>query len=305
MSSPCGKTAFAVANDRADQRARSAAAPERLAEQLALGADLDVEDLEAVALEHRDLLRARVVREADDLLGGDQPRVDRPVDAGALEHLDRVGVVHDRDREGDAVELERASRRSGSWRRRASRRRRLGLGDPLALDEVGVHAGRVEDPCLGELLRRLAGPVEVGLDDPDPDPLRDQNARRRESRATRPVDDDVFDPLARRAMILLHACAASGEPMTMIRSPGSIVSSPRGTTIESPRMMLATFESGGISRLPQRHADHALPPVDVELDDLHLAVGEDVRLPCGGHADRPRDASAVSRSDETMRSKSS
>ena len=48
-------------------------------------ADDDVEDLEAVALEHRHLLRARVVSEADDLLGGQRARVDRDVDAGALE----------------------------------------------------------------------------------------------------------------------------------------------------------------------------------------------------------------------------
>ena len=34
--------------------------------------------------------------------------------------------------------------------------------------------------------------------------------------------------------------------MTMIRSPGLIDSSPRGTSTLSPRMMLATFESGGI-----------------------------------------------------------
>ena len=44
----------------------------------------------------------------------------------------------------------------------------------------------------------------------------------------------------------LHACAACGEPITTIRSPVWIVSSPRGITTWSPRMIAATRESGGI-----------------------------------------------------------
>ena len=47
--------------------------------------------------------------------------------------------------------------------------------------------------------------------------------------------------------IALHARAASGDPITITRSPGSIVSSPRATIIRSPLMMLATFESGGMA----------------------------------------------------------
>ena len=47
-------------------------------------------------------------------------------------------------------------------------------------------------------------------------------------------------------MILPHARAASGEPMTMIRSPGAIDWSPRGTSMLSARMIAATFESFGI-----------------------------------------------------------
>ena len=75
-------------------------------------------------------------------------------------------------------------------------------------------------------------------------------------------------------MIELHSCAALGEPMTMIRSPRSMVLSPRGTIAAPPRMMLATLESAGIR---------------AELDDLHLAVCEDVRLPGGRHAQDLRD----------------
>ena len=53
------------------------------------GAHGEVEDLEAVVLEHRDLADARVVREAHHLLGGDLARVDGDVDAAALVDLDR------------------------------------------------------------------------------------------------------------------------------------------------------------------------------------------------------------------------
>ena len=64
-----------------------------------------------------------------------------------------------------------------------------------------------------------------------------------------------------------------------------------GRIISSPRMMLATFESGGSgasrSGTPRTVGLERL--LDVELDELHLAVREDVRLPRGRHADRPRD----------------
>ena len=51
---------------------------------LARRARRDVEHLEAVVLEHRDLLGARVVGEADDLLRRHLARVDLHVDARVL-----------------------------------------------------------------------------------------------------------------------------------------------------------------------------------------------------------------------------
>ena len=58
-------------------------------------------------------------------------------------------------------------------------------------------------------------------------------------------------------------------------------------------MMLATFESGGIAasrkRLRRRPSSIGVAGLDVELDDLHLALGEDVRLPRGRDAEDPRD----------------
>ena len=47
-------------------------------------------------------------------------------------------------------------------------------------------------------------------------------------------------------MRLLQARAAAGEPMTTMRSPTRIDSTPRGRLSPPSRMMLATFESGGI-----------------------------------------------------------
>jgi hypothetical protein len=43
-----------------------------------------------------------------------------------------------------------------------------------------------------------------------------------------------------------HACAACGDPITTMRSPERISSSPRGIRTSSPRMIAATRESAGI-----------------------------------------------------------
>ena len=56
-------------------------------------------------------------------------------------------------------------------------------------------------------------------------------------------------------------------------------------------MIARTRESSGIARLAERPADDRRVGArrDLELDDLHLAVGEHVRLSRGGHADRAGD----------------
>ena len=79
--------------------------------------------------------------------------------------------------------------------------------------------------------------------------------------------------------------------MTTMRSPTRIDSTPRGRISPPSRMMLATFESGGNLRVLERRADdvRARALLDVELDDLHLPLCEDVGLPRGRDADRRRD----------------
>ncbi len=79
--------------------------------------------------------------------------------------------------------------------------------------------------------------------------------------------------------------------MTTMRSPTRIDSTPRGRIRPPSRMMLATFESGGNLCLLERRADdvRARSVLDVELDDLHLPLCEDVGLSRGGDADRGRD----------------
>ena len=77
----------AAADDRADHRARLRQFVEADVGQLGLGPHRQVEDLEAVVVEHRDLADARVVAEAHELLGDHLARVDGHVDAAALVDL--------------------------------------------------------------------------------------------------------------------------------------------------------------------------------------------------------------------------
>ncbi len=90
---------------------------------------------------------------------------------------------------------------------------------------------------------------------------------------------------------VLHAFAARGEPITTIRSPVAIASSPPGRIVSSPRMIAATFESAGIGGVAQRYAEHDARRVlvDVELAELHLALREHVRLPGGRYAEDAAD----------------
>ena len=70
MSSPWGKIADLAADDRPDQGAGHRQIAEGLADEVGVLTDGDVEDLEAIALDHRHLVNPWVVREANDLLGG-------------------------------------------------------------------------------------------------------------------------------------------------------------------------------------------------------------------------------------------
>ena len=70
-----------------------------------------------------------------------------------------------------------------------------------------------------------------------------------------------------------------------------MVSSPRGSVIDVPRMMAATRESEGTAASPERPTDHlgACAFGDVVFDDLYLPVGEDVGLHRRAHADHAGD----------------
>ena len=83
---------------------------------------------------------ARIVGEANDLLGGHRARVDGDVDAGALEDLDRDRLVDDADREADAVHLGQHRRVEVLRVLAHGEDARARLADALALEEVGVDA---------------------------------------------------------------------------------------------------------------------------------------------------------------------
>ena len=128
--------------------------------QLRLGPHGDVHDLEAVALQHRDLPDAGIVREAHHLLGGDLPRVDGHVDAATLVDLRCGRVVHERDREAHAVEL-REHRGVEVLGVVVHGEDGGGPPDPLTLEEGGIERVRVEHARLRQLFRhgvRSIGP---------------------------------------------------------------------------------------------------------------------------------------------------
>src|SRR5918994_6015600 len=139
-----GEDRVPVPDDRADDRAVDGHVPEGHTDVAARVSRRHVEYLVPVALEHHDLLRARIVREAHDLLRGDRARVDRYVYSCVVERGDRRGLVCDRDREGNPVHLRDRGRvqvfRVVAHREDAG----LCLADTLALEEVGVETSGVE-----------------------------------------------------------------------------------------------------------------------------------------------------------------
>ena len=108
-------------------------------------------------------------------------------------------------------------------------------------------------------------------------------------------------------MSRLHARAASGDPMTMIRSPGRIFSEPRGNVSSLPRMMLTTLDSCGnsASRSGVPITSSLLAPLGTSnsttwtLPSANTSVWRAAGMPI-----RPEIAFAVSSSDETMKSTS-
>ena len=113
-----------------------------------------------------------------------------------------------------------------------------------------------------------------------------EDARRGKSRPARPVDDDVLDPPPRRSDDLAPGLRGLGRPDDddPVAQLDLLVAAGHDDRVaaDDARDLRVGRDLG----LTQRHADHALAPVDVELDDLHLPVGEDVGLPRSRHADQ-------------------
>ena len=127
----------------------------------------------------------------------------------------------------------------------------------------------------------------------------EQHARDRRAHLAGAEHDQVVDILAAARDLAAPVARGPGDAITTMRSPGSIASLPRGRISWAPRMMATTFESPGS---PPRAAGgrsaagaHVLR--DVELDDLHLSVGEHVGLPRGGMPIRLETAFPVSSSE--------
>ena len=73
------------------------------------------------------------------------------------------------------------------------------MPDPLALDEVGVEPGRARDAGVRQFLGDLARALLARLDQPDADPLFEEDACDRKARRPAAVDDTIITaPLAAR-----------------------------------------------------------------------------------------------------------
>ena len=193
---------------------------EALADVLARVAERDVDHLVAVALEQRDLLRPRVVREADDLLRRHAARVHRDVDARVLESLRRDGFMGDPDREPDAVHLGQRGRVEVLRVVPHREDRRVRVADPLAVEELGVDPGGLVHARLRE---RLGDRRACSREDSTSRTLMPCSSRTRaiaEPTCPAPNTTTSRTVASSGASSRLQTCAASGEPMTTMRSPG-------------------------------------------------------------------------------------
>ncbi len=190
------------------------------------------------------------------------------------------------------------------------------LSDPLALDEVRIDARGAVNAGIRQLLRDLARPLVPGLDQPDADPLVEQDSGDRHAGRARAEDDDV-----------VHGTRAARHDPTPF--PGRVGRADDDDSVPGldglvparhqhpvPADDAGHLRVGGNARLAKRTPDHMLVRArqgplssalgslgegdagevlgtalarDIELDDLHLTVGEDVGLLSGRHADGARD----------------
>ena len=116
-------------------------------------------------------------------------------------------VVGERDRQPDAVGLgqDRAEQVAGIVVEREHRGRRL--ADPLALEELGVERGGVEDARVRQLLGDLARPLGAALDEAHADVAVQQHARDRRAHLPGAEDHDVVHPLL---LVGHHAAPLAG-----------------------------------------------------------------------------------------------
>ena len=153
-----------------------------------------VEHLEAVAFEHRDLAAARVVREADHLLGGDLARVDRDVHPAALVDRDRGRIVRQRDRRPDAVGLATIAPNrflgSSFMAKTVAVERPIRSCSRNSRSNAPAWNTRAAGSALAAACARLASASVTHAD-----PALEQDTRDRRPHAPGTEDHDVVDPL--------------------------------------------------------------------------------------------------------------
>lgn len=232
------------------------------------------------------------MREADDLLGGHQPRVDDHVDPGLLEDRDRDRIDDDRHGERDAVELGQRRGVEVPLVGRHHEDGRFRTADSLALEKVGVHPARVEDTRGRQQLGNSACALAVRLDDADRGVLAEQDLGDPDAGVAGAEEDDVRDTVAslredlapdpyrpRRAD---HDHAVTRLDRLVTAGHDHPVSPDDGCHLRVDRDLR-------ILQLPPDRLSRRRALRYVELDHQHLALGEDIRLACRRDADDPGD----------------
>jgi hypothetical protein len=224
------------------------------------------------------------VREPDHLLGRDLARIDGDVDPAALVDADGQLVVRERDREPHAVRLREDRPVEVARVVVEAEDGGRGASDPLAFEELRIEGVSVEAPHPGQRLGDVADALALGIDEPHADVELEQRAGDRRAHATRAEDDDVIHALvgARDGAAPRPRRGRRPDHHHPVARQDHLVTAGKDHAVAAHQSR--DLRVGRDPRVAQRTTDQAVVRRfggHVELDDLDLAVGEDVRVARG------------------------
>lgn len=143
--------------------------------EAALGPHRDVEDLEAVLVEHRDLTRPRVMGKAHHHFRGLGCWVDGRIDPGGVEHLAGAPFAENRHCEAGAVNLRENGCVETVGVGAQREHRGGGAANVLAAKEIAIKRGGLEHACPIKRVGELSRPLGVALDQTHANPSIEQD----------------------------------------------------------------------------------------------------------------------------------